>query len=403
MALSSEKIVIVGAGQAGGRAAEALRANQFQGSITLIGEESHPPYERPQLSKAMLAARDAAPAYIRAPDDWGRSLNVDLVIGASVAACDPDRHVVSTIDGRDFPYDRLLLATGTRPRRLALGAEAPPVHYLRNIEDALRFRRSLRPQARIVVVGGGVIGLEAACAAAKHGCAVIVIESDTRLLARAFPPVISDIVAAAHRERGVEFVFGATVVDSTSSTVRLSNGRRIEADEVLVGIGVEPAGAIAEQIGLAASRGIAVDSHGRTDAPDIFCAGDAALQWSRCHGRAIRVETWANAQNQAISVAKNMLGQASAYADPPWFWTDQYDLNIQVVGDMDNADLVHRGTPADRRFSVIAQRDGELVGAICVNAAKDMAMLRRLVAGQAKIPRGDLEKPAYDLRVAMRQ
>lgn len=403
MALSSERIVIVGAGQAGGRAAEALRANEFQGSITLIGEEPHPPYERPQLSKTMLAAHDAAPAYIRSPDEWGHSLNVDLVVGAPVAGCDPARRVVSTADGRDFPYDRLLLATGTRPRRLALGNESPPVHYLRNIEDSLRFRQRLRPQARIVVIGGGVIGLEAACAAAKHGCAVTVIETETRLLARAFPPVVSDVVAAAHRDRGVEFIFGATVAGSTSSAVVLGDGRRIAADEVLVGIGVEPAGAIAEQIGLSASGGIAVDSFGRTEAPDVFCAGDAALQWSRCHGRAIRVETWANAQNQAISVAKNMLGRENAYGDPPWFWTDQYDLNIQVVGDMRDADHVQRGTLADRRFSVIALRDGELVGAICVNAAKDMAMLRRLVARQARIAPGDLEKPTYDLRVAMRQ
>jgi p-cumate 2,3-dioxygenase ferredoxin reductase subunit len=401
---SSEKIVIVGAGQAGGRAAEALRANGFAGAITMIGDEPHPPYERPQLSKAMLATRDAAPAYLRTPEEWRQSLDVNLVTANPAVACDADRKVVTTGDGRDFAYDRLLLATGTRPRRLfILGDGAPPVHYLRSIEDAVRFRERLRAQARIVIVGGGVIGLEAACAAVKYGCIVTVVEAEKRLLTRAFPVLVSDVVSAAHRDRGVEFVFGATVVGSGPWCIRLSNGRDVPADEVLVGIGVESADAMARQIGLPVNGGIAVDGRGQTEAPGVFCAGDAALQWSRCHDRAIRVETWANAQNQAINVAKNMIGQGVEYTDPPWFWSDQYDLNIQVVGDLRNADLIQRGRPAEHRFSVIAVRDGNLVGAICINAAKDMAMLRRLVAMQARVAPGDLESPHYDLRRALKQ
>ena len=347
----SEKIVIVGAGQAGGRAAEALRASGFVGAITVIGDEPHPPYERPQLSKAMLAALDAAPTYLRPPEEWRRSLDVSLVTATPAVACDAGRKVVTTADGRGFVYDRLLLATGTRPRRLAaLGDNGPPTHYLRNIEDAVRFRQCLQPQARIVIVGGGVIGLEAACAAVKHGCIVTVIEAEERLLTRAFPTIVSDVVGAAHRDCGVGFIFGATVVGGDSSSVRLSNGQEIPADEVLVGIGVEPADAMARQIGLPVDGGISVDGRGQTAAPDVYCAGDAALQWSRCHDRAIRVETWANAQNQAINVAKNMIGQGAEYVDPPWFWSDQYDLNIQVVGDLRDADLVQRGKLADRRF-----------------------------------------------------
>lgn len=403
MPFPSEKIVIVGAGQAGGRAAEALRANGFAGAITVIGDEPHPPYERPQLSKAMLATRDAAATYLRPSEDWRQSLDVNLVTATSAVACDADRRIVTTADGRDFAYERLLLATGTRPRCLAvLGDDGPPRHYLRNIEDAVRFRQRLQPQARIVIIGGGVIGLEAACAAVKHGCIVTVIEAEQRLLTRAFPAIVSDVVAAAHRDRGVEFIFGATVVGSGESFVRLGSGREIPADEVLVGIGVEPADAIARQIGLSVDGGIAVDARGQTAAPDVYCAGDAALQWSRCHDRAIRVETWANAQNQAINVAKSMVGQGVDYVDPPWFWSDQYDLNIQVVGDLRDADLIQRGRPDDRRFSVMAMRDGNLVGAICLNAAKNMAMLRRLVAQQARVTPGDLESPQYDLRRALK-
>lgn len=399
----SERIVIVGAGQAGGRAAEALRVNGFAGAITVIGDEPHPPYERPQLSKAMLATHDAVPTYLRSSEEWLQSLDVNLVTATRAIACDADRKIVSTADGRAFAYDRLLLATGTRPRHLVtLGEKGPPAHYLRNIEDAVRLRRRLQPQTRVVIVGGGVIGLEAACAAVKHGCMVTVIEAEERLLTRAFPVIIGDVVVAAHRDRGVEFIFGETVVGAGPSSVRLGNGREIPADEVLVGIGVEPDDAMARQIGLPVNGGIAVDGRGRTAAPDVYCAGDAALQWSRCHDRAIRVETWANAQNQAINVAKNMIGQGTDYVDPPWFWSDQYDLNIQVVGDLRDADLIQRGKAADRRFSVIAMRGGDLVGAICINAAKEMAMLRRLVAQQARVTPGDLESPQFDLRRALK-
>ena len=299
-----ENIVIAGAGQAGGRAAEALRARGFRGAITILGEEPHPPYERPQLSKAMLHSADAPVAYIKQARDWSDVLNVRLETGATVIDCDADRRTVSTADGRSFAFDRLLIATGTRPRRLAaLENSGIEIQYLRNVEDALRFRKSVQHQSRIVIVGGGVIGLEAACAAATNGCRVTVIESEPRLLARAFPPLVSDLVAAKHRSHGVAFIFGATVTGTTPDGVQLSNGEAIEADLVLVGIGVEPVPTVAERLGLPSQGGIAVDACGRTAASGVFCAGDAALQLSRCHGRAIRVETWANAQNQAISVA----------------------------------------------------------------------------------------------------
>jgi p-cumate 2,3-dioxygenase ferredoxin reductase subunit len=398
-----ENIVIAGAGQAGGRAAEALRARGFQGAITILGEERHPPYERPQLSKAMLHTPDAAVAYIKQVRDWSDVLNVRLETGTAVTDCDADRRTVTTADGRSFIFDRLLIATGTRPRRLAaLENSGVEIQYLRNVEDALRFRKSVQHQSRIVIVGGGVIGLEAACAAAKNGCSVTVIESEARLLARAFPAIISDIVAAKHRSHGVTFIFGATVTGSTPKGVRLSNGDEMEADLVLIGIGVEPVPTVAKRLGLPSAGGIAVDACGLTAAPGVFCAGDAALQWSRCHGRAIRVETWANAQNQAISVAANMIGEAKEYNDPPWFWTDQYDLNIQVAGDMLDSDHVVRGAGHLGKFSVIAMRGSDVVGALSVNAAKDMAMLRRVIAANARPSRADLESPAYDLRTALK-
>jgi p-cumate 2,3-dioxygenase ferredoxin reductase subunit len=398
-----ENIVIAGAGHAGGRAAEALRARGFQGAITILGEEAHPPYERPQLSKAMLHSADAPVAYIKQAQDWTDVLNVRLETCAAVTDCDADRRTVTIADGRSFAFDRLLIATGTRPRRLAaLENSGIEIQYLRNVEDSLRFRKSVQQRSRIVIVGGGVIGLEAACAAAKHGCRVTVIENEARLLARAFPPLVSDLVAAKHRDRGVDFIFGATVTGTTQDGVQLSNGAAIEADLVLVGIGVEPVPTVAERLGLPSHGGIAVDACGRTAAPGVFCAGDAALQWSRSHGRAIRVETWANAQNQAISVAGNMIGEAKEYSDPPWFWTDQYDLNVQVAGDMLDSDYIVRGDERSGKFSVVAMRGSDVVGALSVNAARDMALLKRVIAANARPSRADLESPAYDLRAALK-
>jgi p-cumate 2,3-dioxygenase ferredoxin reductase subunit len=351
----------------------------------------------------MLHSPGAPVTYIKQARDWSDVLNVRLETGAAVTDCDADRRTVTTADGRSFAFDRLLIATGTRPRRLAVLENASiEIQYLRNVEDALRFRKSVQHRSRIVIVGGGVIGLEAACAAAKNGCRVTVIESEFRLLARAFPAIVSDLVAAKHRRHGVAFIFGATVTGTTPDGVQLSNGEAIEADLVLVGIGVEPVRTVAERLGLPSQAGIAVDACGRTAASGVFCAGDAALQWSRCHGRAIRVETWANAQNQAISVAANMIGEIKEYNDPPWFWTDQYDLNIQVAGDMRDSDHIVRGDERSGKFSIVAMRGADVVGALSVNAAKEMAMLKRVIAANAKPSRVDLESPAYDLRAALK-
>lgn len=399
---SVENIVIAGAGQAGGRAAEAMRAAGFRGAITMIGEEAHPPYERPQLSKQLLARPDSQVAYLKPADDWSRVLDVRVVTGDAVIACDADRQNVATARGEVFRYDRLLLATGTQPRRInSVAGTTARVQYLRSIEDAMALRRSLHGQARAVILGGGVIGLEAACAAAKQGCDVTVVESEDRLLARAFPRLISEIVEARHRAHGVRFVFGATVTEGMAGGVRLSNGQELHADIVLVGIGVEPAAGLAREIGLPCQHGIAVDAFGRTEAPNVFAAGDVALQWSRCHGRNMRIETWANAQNQAACVAGNMIGVAREYADPAWFWSDQYDLNIQVVGDPVGDDPVIRGDISSGRFSVVTLHDGELAGAVAINAAKDMAMFRRLAGKPVKLDRADLESTAFDLRKAL--
>jgi p-cumate 2,3-dioxygenase ferredoxin reductase subunit len=397
------RIVIAGAGQAGGRAAEALRANGYQGAITMIGEEAHPPYERPQLSKQMLTKSGYQVVYLKPIDQWSGALDIDIVTGTAVVACNSERQTVSTSRGDKVSYDRLLIATGTQPRRIdGIERTSARIQYLRSIEDALQLRKSLEAGARVVVLGGGVIGLEAAAAAATLNCSVVVVEAGPRLLGRAFPKVISDFVEARHRAHGVDFVFDTTVVEGTTQGVRFSNGREVAADVLLVGIGVDPIASVAQSVGLDARAGIEVDPFGKTAIDNIFSAGDVALQWSACHGRSLRVETWANAQNQAACVAANMIGIQRPYADPAWFWSDQYDLNIQVVGDPVADDVIVRGDMASGRFSVIALRDGMVAGAVAINSAKDMAMLRRLAGKATSAARADFESPAFDLRKALK-
>ena len=396
-----DSIVIAGAGQAGGRAAEALRAVGFAGRVTLIGAEPYAPYERPQLSKQFLATPDTAATYLRHRDAWLAELEVDLVTDTALVAGDAGRRVVADRAGREFSFDRLLIATGTVARELAVLKGDPRVHTLRSIADASRLRTQLHTQAKVVIVGGGVIGLEAAAAAAKLSCDVTVIESQGHLLARAFPKIVSGVVEAKHRAAGLRFIFGETVTVATPAGVRLGDGRELAADVILVGVGVEPSPVLAQALGLACNGGIAVNAFGETDAPGIFAAGDIALQESPWHGRRLRVETWANAQNQAIATARNIMGAQKPYTDPPWFWTDQYDLNVQVVGDLTQGEIVVRGAVESGRFSVAGLRDGEVVGAVAVNAAKDMAMFRRLVAARARLSPADVASPAFDLRRAL--
>jgi p-cumate 2,3-dioxygenase ferredoxin reductase subunit len=396
-------IVIAGAGQAGGRAAEALRASGYRGAVTMIGEEAHPPYERPQLSKQLLMKSGYEVVYLKPVNEWSSVLDINVITGAAVVACDADKQTVATTGGDTVAYDRLLIATGTQPRRIkGIDGTSARIQYLRSIEDALQLRKSLEVGARVVVLGGGVIGLEAASAAAKRNCDVTVVESGSRLLARAFPKIVSDFVENVHRAHGVKFVFGTTVTEGVPHGVRLSDGQQLAADVLLVGIGVEPVASIAQGIGLSAQAGIEVDAFGQTAVKNIFSAGDVALQWSECHGRNMRIETWANAQNQAACVAANMIGIERAYRDPAWFWSDQYGLNIQVVGDPTSDDLIIRGDITTGRFSVIALRDGTVAGAVAVNAAKDMAMLRRLAGRPVVVERSELESPAYDLRKALK-
>jgi p-cumate 2,3-dioxygenase ferredoxin reductase subunit len=395
-----QAIVIVGAGQAGGRAAEALRAAQFTGSVTMLGGEFHLPYERPQLSKAMLLD-GAAPAFLRSAQEWS-DIDIDVLTGANAIACDVERRVVGLENGREFNFDKLLIATGTRPRRLlALEAGPVPVHYLRDMNDALALQGALVQGRRVVLVGAGVIGLEVAAAAVARGCSVTVVEAMPTVLAQVGSPAISAFFAKLHADHGVTFVMERTVQRGVPGGVMLSDGTFRPADIVLVGIGVEPVLDLATSLGFSSQHGIRVDRQGATELPGIYAAGDVALQWSRCSERWMRIENWANAQDQAAATARSMLGIGDGYDVVPWFWTDQYKVNLQVVGSLVGVEEIVRGDPASNKFAVVGLRGGEVIGGATVNSPKDMAMLRRLVMQRKRPNPADLQNPAFDLKRAL--
>jgi len=398
MDLSKARIVIVGAGQAGARAAEALRAAGHCGSITLLGEEEHLPYERPQLSKSILIDAEPSPAFIRTSKAW-TDLDVSLSTSSRVVSAEIDKRRIGLADGREFAFDRLLLATGTQARRLReLENAALPVRYLRCMNDALALRQELEPGKTIVLIGGGVIGLEVASAAIARGCKVTVLEKADTLLPQIGSPALSQYARQLHASRGVDIMCAASIKQATARGLELDGGRLLPADIVLVGVGVEPSAELAQQLDLQVDQGVKVTPSGATSADGIYAAGDVAEQWSRCHDRWMRVENWANAQNQAIATAKTMTGAQARYDAPPWFWSDQYDANIQIVGHPGGGDELVRGDAVNGPFTTISLRDGEVVGGVTVNSARDMAVLRRLVSSRKAVRKSDLENPAFELK-----
>lgn len=389
-------IVIAGAGQAAAAAAVELRRVGYEGRITLVGAERHLPYERPQLSKEMLKL-DVEPLKLIQPAEAFAESDIDLILGCPITAVDATGRVVSLEDGRRLEYDRLLIATGVRPRLLPC-AHDDRVIYLRTVEQAEKLRHALLGKPSLVIVGGGVIGLEVASAAVDHGCRVTLVEAAPRLMPRSLDADIAAHLGNLHRQRGVEIIHGATVESiAADGTVSLSDNTRIKADSILAGIGVQPNVEAFADLGICDDAGIRVDEFGRTAIPEIYATGDVASQ--PCGDRHGRIETWANAQEHAACVARNLLGEPSSCQRPIWFWSDQGTLNLQAVGDALAGRAVLRGNPDSGRFSQFRlDDDGRLLGCVSWNSPKDMAMARRWVRDGALLDGQRLADPGTDLR-----
>ncbi|KGC04105.1 NAD(P)/FAD-dependent oxidoreductase [Burkholderia cepacia] len=331
-------MAIVGAGHAGGRAAQVLRASGWRGRIVLIGAEPHLPYERPPLSKGVLTGeRSAVQCRLRDADAWAAD-RIERIV-ATVERIDPRAREVRLSGGHVFGYDALLLATGGRARRLGVpGAALDGVVALRTLDDAAALGARLVPDARIVLIGGGFIGLEVAASARQRGCRVTVLDAAPRLLGRAVPEPIAARVQALHVQRGVAIGLNRRPVaiarrPDGALAVVLDDGDTLIADTVVAGIGIEPADELARAAGLAVDRGIVVNARLETSAPGIYAAGDVAVFPSGASGRLVRQETWHGAETQARVAALNMLGADEPYRDTPWFWSDQYDAQLQVAGE----------------------------------------------------------------------
>tara|TARA_R110002074_G_scaffold10461_2_gene39704 strand:+ start:9368 stop:10570 length:1203 start_codon:yes stop_codon:yes gene_type:complete len=395
------RVVIVGAGQAGARVALGLRAAQFAGPITLVGAEPHLPYERPQLSKEVLSDPDWSLQFIKPEDEW-RTAEIDLRMGCAVVDADPAARTVALAGGEELSYDHLVLATGTIARQCGeLAGLTVPIHVARTLEDAAAIRERLTLGGKILIVGGGIIGLEVAAAASK-ACDVTVIEAGSRLFERGVPPEAASYLEQLHAKNGVRFRYGVRPVSASGHEVTLSDGSVESADLVIVGIGVEPPRGIAAMIGLPEDTpGLRVDEHAVTERSNVLAVGDATEQFSRCHNRWMRIETWANANQQAATAVSTITGSPLSSTPPPWFWSNQYDVNLQVVGDSIGDETVVRGDPDSGRYSVISLRGGEIVGGTTINSAKDMAALRRLVGLGVHLDRSALEDPTYKLKQAI--
>ncbi|WP_376847814.1 NAD(P)/FAD-dependent oxidoreductase [Bordetella pertussis] len=403
-----QSIVIVGAGQAGAVAAASLRQLGYRGGLTLVGQEAHPPYERPPLSKAVLQGTATHAEAAVHPAGFYAENDIALLTETAVAALDPAARTVRLADGRTLPYDRCLLATGGHARELpALPRGRAGVHYIRTLDDALDLRAALRPGVRAAVIGGGFLGLEVASTARELGAKVTVIENGSRLLERALPAIVSDWLAERVRASGVDLRLGgaiAAIGDGPPYAITLADGTQVNADLIVVSIGRAPEFTLARQAGLPLddNGGICVDSQARTADPQVYAAGDCASQPRACLGTAARFESWQNANEQARAAAAAMLGLAPAAEPYPWFWTDQYGCNIQILG-LPQPGLRYVCRPqtdpqAAPRVLWIGLRDGVPCHGIAVNAGGDLRQLRVLFERGIPVDPHRLADPAEALK-----
>jgi 3-phenylpropionate/trans-cinnamate dioxygenase ferredoxin reductase subunit len=403
---SSIKFVIIGGGLAGAKAVEALRDSGFDGQLTLFAEEEHLPYERPPLSKEFLAGKNALTDFTVQNSDWYRDHNVDLRLGARVSALDPAEHAVALPDGTTMRYEKLLLATGSASRRLAIaGADADAVHYLRTYDDAVALNTVLTENSSLAVVGAGWIGLEVAAAARQRGVDVTVVETAKQPLVAALGETVGEVFAGLHRDHGVDLLLEAHVEEITTAGgkatgLKMRDGSTVAADAVLVAVGARPNVELAEQAGLAmGSGGVLVDASLRTSDPDIYAVGDIAAAEHPLFGDRIRTEHWANALKQPAVAVAGMLGKPGEYAELPYFFTDQYDLGMEYVGHAPHSErVVFRGDVAGREFVAFwLDGDNRVLAGMNVNVWDVLDDVKALIRSRTAIDLDRLADPEFPL------
>jgi 3-phenylpropionate/trans-cinnamate dioxygenase ferredoxin reductase component len=399
-------VLIVGGGHGGSQAAVALRQHKFEGTIAIVSEELDPPYERPPLSKEYLAGEKPFDRIVLKPVTYWKEREIELRLGERVVAVDAQAHRVKLQSDELIGYRKLIWATGGTPRRLSCdGADLNGLHTVRSRADVDRIIAELRGVSKVLVIGGGYIGLEAAAVLRKLGREVTVLEALDRVLARVAGEPISRFYEAEHRSHGVEVRTGVTVEciegnDDVVTGVRLGNGETVRGDMIIVGIGITPNVEPLAAAGATVSNGVHVDGHCRTSLPEVYAVGDCTLHESSfADGAWIRLESVQNANDQAQTVARWITGDSKPYETVPWFWSNQYDLKLQTVGLSAGFDeLVVRGDPDSRAFSVVYLREGKIVALDCVNDVKDYAQGKALVQNGVAIAPEKLANRAHSLK-----
>lgn len=402
-----QAIVVIGGGQAGYQAVAQLRSEGYQGAIHLVGDEAALPYQRPPLSKAYLLGKTAAGDLVFRREDFYSANNITLHLGVSAEAIDRAARQVSLSDGSVLDYEFVILATGARNRPLPVpGADLDNILYLRTMADTDLLKERLDAAQSVVVIGGGFIGLEFAAVATMLGKQVSVVEMAPRLMARAVPAPVSEFFQNLHQDKGVKLYLGDGVkaihgVDGKARQVETSSGRMLAGDLIVVGAGVIPNDELARDAGLEVRDGVQVDGELRTSDPAIFAVGDCARFPLAKGGDPIRLESVQNAADQARHVARVIMGKPDHYDMVPWFWSDQYDIKLQIAGLSTGADqTVIRGDVEGRKFSVFSYRQGRLIAVDSINMPADHMAARKLLGAGVSIPAEDIANPDFDLRAA---
>ncbi len=385
----TNKVVIIGASHAAAEAITSLRAKGYEGEITLIGDEDYLPYQRPPLSKKYFNDEVAVDKlYIKGPDTYDKA-NVTQMLGRTAESIDRDKKVVHLDKGEAVEYDKLILATGTRARKLPVeGGDLPQIKYLRTKQDVDAIKQLVKPNSKLLIVGAGYIGLEVAASAVKLGVQVIVLEAMDRVLQRVTSPVVSEFYQRVHKEEGVEIRLNTALqkFESTSEGAQavLADGETIEFDCAIVGIGVIPNTELAEQAGLDCDNGILVDEFTKTTDEDIYAVGDCSNHPNFLYERRLRLESVPNAMGQAKTAASSICEEETIYDEVPWFWSDQYDVKLQTVGlFQDHDQIVVRGDVNSRKLAVFYLKEGRLIATDALSSPAEFMVSKRLVANKA--------------------
>lgn len=400
----TEVFAIVGASLAGGTAAVTLREEGFEGRLVLIGEEPHPPYERPPLSKEYLRGQQPFEDSLVRPSTFYGANDIETYFGTRATAIDPGGRIVELSSGGRVPYDKVLITTGSRNRRFPIpGLDLEGVHDLRTVEDCDRIRKEIAPGHRVAVVGMGFVGSEIAASLRQQDVEVVVIEGGKVPLHRVLGEDVGRVIEGIHRDHGVEMIFGDHVTGFEGSghveRVTTEGGRTIECDFAVVGVGVEPATDLVNGSGIEVENGILVDEYCRTNVEGVFAAGDVTNHFHPVFRRRMRVEHWQNAVKQGAAAARNMMGIASVYDEIHWFWSDQYDYNLQYAGahqEWDN--LIVRGSLEERDFIAFYLKDGLVTAAVGMDRGRDVRRTMQLISARTAATPKQLRDEDQDLR-----